>query len=129
MIDGGMAMIYVGDLEQSLDFYTDTLNLTLLQRFSDDFAILEAGPDLKIGLRQANQYSPQPGARGAISIGFSLDEPIEDARRRLEDLGVEFVGPIRGNEDAPVRITFFQDPDGTRLYFQEFWEKREAMKK
>ncbi|MCG8460054.1 MAG: VOC family protein [Holophagales bacterium] len=127
MIDGGMATIYVSDMEQSVYFYDHVLGLTLVERFGDDFAIVDAGGGLLLGLRMASDYSPEPGQKGATTLAFYPDRPIEEAREALEARGVEFVGATRGTPESRVRMAFFRDPDGNRFYLYQTPERREAL--
>ena len=44
MISGGNATVYVSDMDTAVRFYTETLGLTLTNRFGNHWATLEAGP-------------------------------------------------------------------------------------
>lgn len=114
MITGGNATIYVSDLDQALAFYVDTLGLTLDQHAPGHFAMVKTNGGFNIGLHPAGPHSPQPGSRGAISVGLAVDQPIEDACAELTSKGVIFLGKPR--DDGPVKLAFFADPDGNPLY-------------
>lgn len=116
MISGGNVTIYVGDMDRALEFYTQTLGLTLQHRAGDGFAMIDAGGGLLLGLHGTHPDSPTPGARGSISVGFSVTEPLEQVYDRLQSGGVAFDGPIRGEN---ARLAFFGDPDGNALYLFE----------
>jgi len=117
MIHGGNTTIYVADINASIRFYTTTLGLELRMRAGDHWAEINAGPGLIIGLHPAEAHSPKPGTRGSVSIGFNVDEPLEDVVSQLKKKGVAFSGPIV--EDEHVRLAFFNDPDGNPVYLSQ----------
>jgi len=116
MITGGNATVYVSDMDRAVTFYAETLGLTLKQRWGNHWAAIQAGAGLSIGLHPKSDRAPAPGTRGAISIGLSIDEPIEEAVRRLAAAGVRFRGPVVQDEEAGIALAFFGDPDGNDLY-------------
>ena len=118
MIAGGLATIYVSDMDQAIRFYTDTLGLKLHFRGGGDgWAEIDAGKGLILGLHATHPHSPQPGQRGSISVGLNVNEPLDQVVATLRQRGVEFRGPIR--EDTAIRLAFFGDPDGNDLYLAE----------
>lgn len=116
MINGGNATIYVTDLDRAVAFYTQTLGLRLVYRAGEHWASLRAGA-FDIGLHPAGPHTPTPGAAGAIGIGLSVDEPIDQVVSSLKTRGVTFTGPV--TDDGPVKLAFFADPDGNGLYLAE----------
>jgi catechol 2,3-dioxygenase-like lactoylglutathione lyase family enzyme len=120
MIQGGTPTIYVSDMERAVTFYTRTLGLKLLEREDDDWASIDAGDGLVLGLQPANGKSGKGG--GSITIGFNVTEPLEEVVAKLEHRGVSFRGPIEGKGEMPVRFAFFGDPDGNSLYLCELVE-------
>jgi catechol 2,3-dioxygenase-like lactoylglutathione lyase family enzyme len=118
MVQGITATIYVSDMDRAVDFYTKTLGLPLAGRWGDEYAGIDLGKGLAIGLHPARRpNSPTPGSRGAIQIGFAVDRPLDAVVHDLESRGVVFRGPIV--DDEQVRLAFFGDPDGNDLYFVE----------
>ena len=116
MIRGGNATIYVRDMQRAVEFYTQTLGLTLVFRAGDHWAELDAG-GLRIGLHPASDRGPAPGTPGAITVGLSVDEPIAQVVAVLESRGVTVEGPTR--DDGGLSLAFFTDPDGNPLYLAE----------
>jgi catechol 2,3-dioxygenase-like lactoylglutathione lyase family enzyme len=116
MFRGGVFTIYVTDMTRSVQFYTETLGMQLMQRHGDHWALVDGGPGLSIGLHPASAEVPA-GRPGSIAIGLYLDTPIAEAVNRLRTAGVTFDGPIK--EDVALSLAFFSDPDGTRLYLAE----------
>ena len=43
MISGGNATVYVSNMDAAVQFYTETLGLTLTNRFGNHWATLETG--------------------------------------------------------------------------------------
>jgi lactoylglutathione lyase len=118
MIHGGNTTIYVSDFERSLRFYNDILGLPLRMRAGNDWAEIDAGPGLMVGLHPSNPpHTPPPGTKGSIAIGFNVAGDLAEEVRRLKGRGVAFQGPIV--EDEHVRLAFFTDPDGTALYLAQ----------
>ena len=116
MFRGGVFTIYVSDMNRSVQFYTETLGMKLMQRHGDNWALVDGGPGLSIGLHPATAEVPA-GRRGSIAIGLYLERPIADAVDQLRKAGVTFDGPIK--EDVALSLAFFSDPDGTSLYLAE----------
>ena len=118
MIAGGNATVMVSDFDRAVEFYTKTLGLRLTSRFGNEWAEVEAGPGLTIGLHPAG-HGPKPGTAGAISIGLTVKGPIEDAVGTLRSRGVAFHGPVLDRPEEGIKLAFFGDPDGNALYLCE----------
>jgi catechol 2,3-dioxygenase-like lactoylglutathione lyase family enzyme len=116
VINGGNATIYVTELERAVDFYTRTLGLPLVYQAGEHWASIRAG-GLEIGLHPAGSHTPTPGTAGAVTVGLSVDEPIDQVVSVLQARGVVFDGPV--TDDGPVKLAFFADPDGNALYLAE----------
>ena len=80
MISGGNATVYVSNLDEAIEFYTQQLGLKLTNRIGDRWATIETGPSywtsegvsagLTLGLRPASPHYPRPGTAGAVGFGF-----------------------------------------------------------
>src|SRR5438874_85382 len=116
MFYGGNVTVYVSNMDASVRFYSETLGLRLAYRFGDQFASVEAGKGLTIGLHPASDAWPA-GKKGSMAIGLELAGSIEDAVKTLASRGVHFHGPIQ--RDKSGAFAFFDDPDGNRLYVVE----------
>lgn len=117
MIHGGNTTIYVADINAAIAFYTEKMGLKLRMRAGDNWAEIDAGAGLILGLHPAEAHSPKPGTRGSLSIGFNVTQQLEDVVKELEGRGVQFHGPLV--EDEHVRLAFFGDPDGNSLYLAQ----------
>ena len=116
MITGGNATVFVSDMDRAVAFYVDILGLKLAQRFGNHWAQIEVGRELVIGLHPKSEKAPPPGSSGAISIGLTIDEPIDQVVQRLAEKGVRFRGPVVQDEQAGIALAFFGDQDGNDLY-------------
>ena len=116
MITGGNVTVYISDMDRAVAFYVEILGLKLQQRFDDHWAEIRVGGDLVIGLHPKSDHAPPPGSSGAISIGFAVDEPLEEIVSRLTSKGVRFRGPIVQDKKAGISLAFFGDQDGNDLY-------------
>lgn len=117
MITGGNATVFVADMERAVTFYTETLGMKLTNRFGNDWATVEAGKGLTIGLHPADAKYPAPGTKGAVMLGLEIDEPIDTVVERLTRKGVAFKGTvIRGTSG---NFAHLEDPDGNEMYLWE----------
>jgi predicted enzyme related to lactoylglutathione lyase len=117
MISGGNATVFVSDMDRAVEFYTGVLKLKLTNRFGNNWATVEAGKSLTIGLHPARPNYPAPGARGGIMLGLEVDEPIDVVISRLTEKGVRMKGGVV--RDEPGAFVHFEDPDGNELYLWE----------
>ena len=118
MISGGNATIIVADMDRSIRFYTQVLDLKLTNRFGDDWATVSAGDGLTIGIHPASARYPSPGTKGSIILGLDIDLPVDKVVSRLAQHGV----PIKGSvvRSDPGNFANLEDPDGNEIYL---WEK------
>jgi predicted enzyme related to lactoylglutathione lyase len=123
MITGGLPTVFVSDMDRAVRFFTETLGLTLEQRFGNHWASVKTSNGFSIGLHPASEQSPA-GRKGSITIGFNLDEPIDKTVDRLKKQGVKFTREIF--DDGSSRSAHFSDPDGNEFYVIELraeWQK------
>jgi catechol 2,3-dioxygenase-like lactoylglutathione lyase family enzyme len=119
VITGGNVTVYVSDMDRAVDFYGTKLGLKLAQRFGNHWAEFHAGPALVIGLHPKSEKGPAPGTTGAMSIGLTVDGPIDEEIRHLTAKGVGFRGPVVRDEQGGLSFAFFGDQDGNDLYLCE----------
>lgn len=112
MFTAGNVTVFVSDMDRSVDFYTRTLGLKLVQRFGNHWASVEAGK-LSIGLHPASSENPA-GRHGSTTIGLQVSGDIEDTVATLTRQGVKFQGGV--TQDNAGRVAWFEDPDGNPLY-------------
>ena len=117
MISGGNATVFVSNMDRAVEFYCDVLGMKLSNRFGDQWATVEAGKGLTIGLHPASPKYPAPGTKGAMMLGLEIDEPIESVILRLNAKGANITGPVVN--DMSGRFVHFDDPDGNEIYFWE----------
>ena len=116
MITGGNATVFVSNMENAVQFYTEVLGLRLTNRFGDHWATVDAGKGLTIGLHPASPKHPAPGTKGGMMLGLEIGISIEQAITRLTDRGVKVGGTIRSPEGNFID---FEDPDGNPIYLWE----------
>ncbi|HSU58931.1 MAG TPA: VOC family protein [Bryobacteraceae bacterium] len=117
MISGGNATVFVSNMDRAVEFYTDVLGLKLTNRFGDNWATVEAGKGLTIGLHPASPKYPVPGTKGAMMLGLEIDEAIHIVVDRLKEKGVKINGVIVRDESG--NFAHFEDPDGNEIYIWE----------
>jgi predicted enzyme related to lactoylglutathione lyase len=117
MISGGNATVFVSNMDRAIQFYTEVLGLKLTNRFGDDWATVEAGKGLTIGLHPASPKYPPPGTKGAIVLGMEVDEAIESVVAHLGKRGVQFKGSVVRAESG--NFVHLEDPDGNGIYLWE----------
>lgn len=110
---GGAATIYVSSMDRAVEFYTTVLGLPLRTRIADEWAEIDAGRGLVIGLHPARvPDTPAPGTVGAIGVELAVTQPIETVVAGLAARGVQ-AGPVVSYPN--VRLATFHDPDGNPL--------------
>jgi len=113
--------ITVRDLNESLEFYTKLLGLTVVRKMETpdmNIVFLQAG-ETKIelfGLKKEKTNAPIPiGTKdlGLKHIAFKVDN-VEALAKDLKDKGINF---IRGPEKtvAGLTIAFFKDPNDVSI--------------
>jgi predicted enzyme related to lactoylglutathione lyase len=117
MISGGNATVFISNMDVAVRFYTEVLGLKLTNRFGNNWATVEAGKGLTIGLHPASPKYPAPGTRGSMMLGLEIDEPIEGMVARLSDKGVQIKGSII--DDYSGKFAHLEDPDGNEIYLWE----------
>jgi catechol 2,3-dioxygenase-like lactoylglutathione lyase family enzyme len=115
MINGGNATVYVSNMDKAIQFYTEVLGLKLTNRFGNNWATVQAGKTLVIGLHPWSARYPRPGTKGSVQIGLVVSrvEPIKEFAARLRKHGVA-VSDIIESEEA--NYVSFEDPDGNPIY-------------
>jgi catechol 2,3-dioxygenase-like lactoylglutathione lyase family enzyme len=108
VITSSNVTIMVRDLDRAIAFYTQTMGLSLVNRWGDHYAQVSA-PGVTIGLHPNTEEFAN---RNGISIGFAVED-IESAKRLLDEKGLEY----QSKDDQPGALISFTDPDGTPLYF------------
>jgi len=117
MISGGNATLFISNMDAAVHFYTQVLDLKLTNRFGNDWATVEAGPGLTIGLHPASPNQPAPGTKGATMLGLEIDESIDTVVARLSERGVRVKGSIIRSEAG--NFVHLEDPDGNEFYLWE----------
>ena len=113
-IRGGNASVYISDMDRAVTFYTEALGLPLRTRIGGEWAEIDAGDGLIIGLHPARPpETPPPGAAGAINIELRVTKPLEEVIAELGGRGVKFNSPIMNYEN--VRLASLSDPDGNAI--------------
>ena len=110
----------VQDMERATRFYTETLGI---HNASPD----AAWPELETGNMSLYLVDPaRIGARFAPHTAhIALRVPdVAEARKRLEDAGVEFDGDIL--DTGVCHMAFFKDPDGNALMLHRRYAPIEA---
>jgi len=115
----GHLVLYVRDLEASLDFYQRAIGLQQSGRLFDGRAVMLTGGETHHELmliEVVDAPAPGPGKRlGLYHFAFSLGEDgqlLAEAKQRLDDLGVA----IQGMADHTItRSLYLADPDGNLL--------------
>jgi predicted enzyme related to lactoylglutathione lyase len=111
---GGNVSVYVSDMERAIEFYSGPLGLPLRTRVGSDWAELDAGRGLVIGLHPARPpATPKAGTTGAINIELAVTRPLNQVVDALIARGVPFAGPIQEYEN--VRLASLSDPDGNAI--------------
>jgi len=110
--------IKVSDLEKSLFFYAELLNLEIAEKFGSEeqqIVMLGKTDESKIELIcEPNAKIENPG--NGVSIGLEIDD-LDRLVHILKENGIKIVGPIAPNPQ--IRFFFVQDPDGYTVQLAE----------
>jgi catechol 2,3-dioxygenase-like lactoylglutathione lyase family enzyme len=109
-INSARVNVMVADMDKSVDFYTNTLGLKLLNQYGSHYAEIQA-PDLLIGL---HPKSDKTVVGNNISIGFGVKE-FDLLIEQLKSKGIE----LKIEVDGFIRLAFFVDLDNNYLFFAE----------
>ncbi|MEF1299068.1 VOC family protein, partial [Vibrio parahaemolyticus] len=116
-------MIRVRDLDRSLQFYRDALELEIKDQYVfDGFSLTylaneETGFELELTYNH-DQIEPYTHGSGYGHLAVSVDD-IEQAHKRIKSLGIE-AGDIKAFDHQQKHLaTFFfvTDPDGYKIEF------------
>lgn len=113
-ICGGNVSVYVSDMDRAVDFYTSRLGLRLRTRIQNEWAEVDAGLGLILGLHPARPpETVSPGTAGAINIELAVTKPLEEVVAELSARGVRFSTPIQSF--PAVKLISLLDPDGNTI--------------
>jgi uncharacterized protein (TIGR00369 family) len=102
----------VANFDRSIRFYTEALGLTLVIRFGDEWACLDAGNGMLVGLIPRSEGDSQ------MSLGLCA---LDDFEAAVNALGQQGVAVERQTEaGGSVSLAHFSDPDGHALYLTNF---------
>lgn len=111
---GGNASIYVTDIDRAVEFFTTKLGFPLKVRVGTEWAEIDAGKGLVIGIHRARPpETVAAGTPGAINIELTVTRPMDDVVAELKARGVTFKGDVL-NYPA-VRIATVLDPDNNEI--------------
>lgn len=120
LISGGVATVFVTDMDRAARFYCDQLGLRLVFRAGNHWAQIHAGQGFMIGLHPSTGGgSNPPGVNGGVQIGLNVTRPIEEVVADLQSRGVSFAGELVNDEQGGIKLAFLADPDGNQLYLCE----------
>ncbi len=119
MIELGHVVFYVRDLQQSLRFYQDALQLQLKGRiFNDRAAVLTGGRSHHelLLIESDAEEGPLTGHRiGLYHVGWKIGEDLAELRamhQRIQDFGYS----IDGMSDHGIsKSLYLRDPDGNEV--------------
>lgn len=111
------AGLYVDDLQASIRFYKDVMELPLLAQ-GDDWAHFDAGDGSMLELFSGGKAAPKPKlpAQQSIVLGLRVDD-LNRSIAELKGKGVHFISDV--GEYAGTRWAHFSDPEGNQLEIKE----------
>ncbi|MGD8170088.1 VOC family protein [Vibrio sp. TRT 21S02] len=117
------SMIRVSDLQASIDFYRNALELEVADQFEfSDFTLTylanrETGFELELTYNH-DQSEPYVHGNAYGHLAVSV-EKIAEAHKRLTDLGIEAseIKTFNHNEQPLATFFFITDPDGYKIEF------------
>jgi catechol 2,3-dioxygenase-like lactoylglutathione lyase family enzyme len=117
-------VLFVADIDRTLDFYVNRLGFTQGWRFEDEGKALVAQADRQGCVLIFSSQWPDKVGKGLMFISLDLDPPPPDELgteigRALDRLRAELEGRGVKVEDGQwgYRLLVVCDPDGNELYF------------
>jgi catechol 2,3-dioxygenase-like lactoylglutathione lyase family enzyme len=109
-----LVTLFVRDVRASVRFYVETLGMKLVEQAGQGWVVVDAGEGFRIGLHEGGSARLEGEGRGAgtPTVGLYPKVPIREAIAVLENRGVAF----DVNDDGPVTLAHFRDPDDNALY-------------
>ena len=101
----------VGNMDNSIKFYTEVLGLKLRNRIENEWAEVET-EGLIIGLHGASHNHIKTPNQGTMSIGFTVGD-LDKEVKHFENKGIKFKAH---NHDGQVKLAHFEDLDKNPLY-------------
>ena len=102
--------VMVSNMDKAVEFYHQTLELELVNRYGDHYAEIQA-PDLLIGLHPSSEKLIKGNN---MSIGFGVVN-FDATIKELESKGIKFTI----EQDGWIRLAYFEDPDQNQLFLAE----------
>ena len=116
-------VLFVADIDRTLDFYVNRLGFTQNWRFEEAGKAFVAQADRQgCALIFSSQWPDKVG-RGMMFISLDLDAPLEklsdEVTQALDRLRVQFesTGVVVRDGWWGYRVLIVTDPDGNELYF------------
>ena len=103
--------ILTDDRERSVRFYAETLGLPRNEKAHPDWPEFETG-NVTLSIVAIQQIGRDELTPSASPIALRVPD-VDDARRRLEEAGVEFY--TETYDSGVCHMAFFKDPDGNVL--------------
>lgn len=110
----GVVMIYVSDMDRSIQFYRDTLGLPL--RFRSPHWTEFAVEGVTLALHGGGTPGEGNGGSdaGTVRIGWAVED-LDGVCAALKERGVRFTMDPKSREGEGIRLAKFVDPDGCEL--------------
>ena len=110
--------ISTDDVESAVRFYTETLDLEVIERFEiqddDDYVFMKAG-DVILELMPAKSTGQPPGFH---HISFVVNDIEKETKKLIETGATIRTGPI-DTGDSSIHFTAFEGPDNLNLQLFE----------
>ena len=105
------ATVVTQDKERAVRFYGETLGLSRQPNAHEDWPEFETG-NLTLSVVHYEQIGRSEFTPSLSPIALRVAD-VEEARRKLETAGVEFLGETL--DSGVCHLAVFSDPDGNRL--------------
>lgn len=120
-LSGGNASVYVTDIDRAVTFWTEVVGLPLKTRVGTEWAEIDAGRGLVVGLHRARPpETASAGQRGAINIEIAASRPLEQVVAEMTARGARFRGEIVKYE--AVWLASLLDPDENEILLAQVLE-------
>jgi predicted enzyme related to lactoylglutathione lyase len=106
----------VADMQKAVEFYRDTLGLSLSSTYEQLWAEFEIGGVTLALCGPPWGTPPQPGCQGGAAVALAVD----DVPASVAELRAKGVAILQDTMDSPVCLmATIADPDGNRLWLHQ----------
>lgn len=113
-----VTFLYFTDIENAKRFFTETLELE--KAYDPGWAcVWHTGKEAFLGAVDAKEGSIEVTTRGGVLVSLTVNN-IQEVHKKLSELGISDLSPIRKVKEIALESFFFTGPEGYKFEIQQF---------